>query len=267
MAQGSWPKALAFVLLCGSAAVAGLAQQAPPRDASVQRTGTGNIRGRVFADDTGAGLRNARVQVTSDAGPAAVGFTDSNGRFVVPSLAAVDTASPPPSPATSRRVSAPSGSEGLYGQTPDIHYVPTSEAVAEAMLQAANVTPRDVVYDLGSGDGRIVILAAKKFGARGVGIELDSELIKQSNRNAQKAGVADKVRFVQGDLFKSDLSEATVVALYLSQSTNLRLEPKLKRELKPGARVVSHRFEMPADWKPDKDLSVHGTRVYVWTIR
>src|SRR5262245_10575129 len=152
-------------------------------------------------------------------------------------------------------------------QTPDIHYVPTSDAVVNLMLDTAGVTSKDVVYDLGSGDGRIVIAAAKKYGARGVGVELDADLIKQATRNAQKAGVADKVRFIQGDLFKTDLSEATVVTMYLSQTINQRLEPKLKRELKPGSRVVSHRFPMPPTWKPDKSISAHGTSVLLWTIR
>ena len=152
-------------------------------------------------------------------------------------------------------------------QTPDIHYVPTSDAVVRAMLKLARVTATDVVYDLGSGDGRIVIEAAKTHGARGVGVELDADLIKQSVKNAQKAGVADKVRFVQGDLFKTDLSEATVVTLFLSQTINARLQPKLRRELKPGARVVSHRFEMPRDWTPDQDISVQGSHVLLWTIR
>ena len=152
-------------------------------------------------------------------------------------------------------------------QTPDIHYVPTSDAIVDLMLETAGVTSQDVVYDLGSGDGRIVIEAAKKFGARGVGVEIDPDLIKQANKNAQKAGVADKVRFVQGDLFKTDLSEASVVTMYLSQTINQRLEPKLKRELKPGARVVSHRFEMPPDWKPDRKISARGTQVLLWTIR
>jgi precorrin-6B methylase 2 len=155
----------------------------------------------------------------------------------------------------------------MFAQTPDIHYVPTSDAVVRAMLELARVTAADVVYDLGSGDGRIVIQAAKARGARGVGIELDADLIKQSRKNAQKAGVADKVRFVQGDLFKTDLSDATVVTLFLSQTINARLQPKLLRELKPGARVVSHRFEMPRDWKPDQDITVQGTHVLLWTIR
>src|SRR5579863_4493644 len=152
-------------------------------------------------------------------------------------------------------------------QTPDIHYVPTLDPVVDLMLETAAVTPGDVVYDLGSGDGRIVIAAAKKYGARGVGIELDSDLIKQSIKNARKAGVADKVRFVQADFFKTDLSDATVVTMFLSQSVNLRLEPKLKRELKPGTRIVSHRFEMPKDWPPEKDIAAHSTHVFLWTIQ
>jgi precorrin-6B methylase 2 len=156
---------------------------------------------------------------------------------------------------------------GLRAQTPDIHYVPTPEEIVDAMLQTAAVTSADVVYDLGSGDGRIVIEAAKKYGALGVGIELDQDLVKRATKNAEKAGVADKVRFVRSDFFKVDLSPATVVTLFLSQSTNLRLQPKLLRELKPGARVVSHRFPMPPDWKPDKDVTVHGARVFLWTIR
>src|SRR4029450_4119005 len=152
-------------------------------------------------------------------------------------------------------------------QTPDIHYVPTSDAVVRAMLKLARVTATDVVYALGSGDGRIVIEAAKAHGARGVGVELDANLIKQSLKNAQKAGVADKVRFVQGDLFKTDLSEATVVTLFLSQTINARLQPKLRRELKPGARVVSHGLAMPRDWPPDRDITVQFAHVFLWTVR
>jgi cyclopropane fatty-acyl-phospholipid synthase-like methyltransferase len=150
--------------------------------------------------------------------------------------------------------------------SPDIHYVPTSNGVAEAMLKLANTTASDVVYDLGSGDGRIVIAAAKKFGARGVGIEIDPELIKQAIKNAAKAGVADKVTFRQEDLFKTDLSDATVVTLYLSNSINMRLQSILQRQLKPGARVVSHRFTM-GDWKPEAQQRLEGTTIYLWTIR
>jgi SAM-dependent methyltransferase len=151
-------------------------------------------------------------------------------------------------------------------QTPDIHYVPTSGGVTDAMLKLAHVTSDDVVYDLGSGDGRIVIAAAKKYGARGVGIEIDANLIKEANRNAQKAGVADRVKFVQGDLFKTDLSEATVVTLYLSNSINRRIASILQKQLKPGSRVVSHRFDM-GDWKPEADVRLEGTHVYLWTIK
>ena len=150
--------------------------------------------------------------------------------------------------------------------TPDIHYVPTSAGVADAMLKLARVASTDVVYDLGSGDGRIVIAAAKKYGARGVGVELDGELIKDAIRNAQKAGVSDKVTFIQGDLFKADLSDATVVTLYLSNSINMRLRSLLQQRLRPGSRVVSHRFDM-GDWKPDATVRLEGTTIHLWTIR
>jgi len=148
---------------------------------------------------------------------------------------------------------------------PDIHYVPTSNSVMDAMFKLASVTADDIVYDLGSGDGRIVIAAARKLGARGVGVELDPALVKKANDNARKAGVADKVRFVEGDLFKADLSDATVVMLYLSPTTNLRLAPKLQRELRPGARVVSNRFDM-GDWKPDAEVKAGGRRIFLWRI-
>jgi cyclopropane fatty-acyl-phospholipid synthase-like methyltransferase len=148
-------------------------------------------------------------------------------------------------------------------QTPDIHYVPTSNGVAEAMLKLANVTAADVVYDLGSGDGRIPILAAKKFGARGVGVEIDPDLIKTANKNAQKAGVADRVAFRREDLFKTDLSDATVIAIYLSNSINMRLREKFQH-LKPGTRIVSHRFTF-GDWKPEAERKLEGTSIYLWT--
>jgi SAM-dependent methyltransferase len=149
---------------------------------------------------------------------------------------------------------------------PDIHYVPTSNSVIDAMFKLAAVTADDVVYDLGSGDGRIPIAAARKLGARGVGVELDPALIKKSNENARKAGVSDRVRFIQGDLFQADLSDATVVMLYLSPTTNLRLAPKLQRDLRPGARVVSNRFDM-GDWKPDAETKAGGRKIFLWRIR
>jgi SAM-dependent methyltransferase len=149
---------------------------------------------------------------------------------------------------------------------PDVIYVPTPPDVVEAMLRAADVKPIDVVYDLGCGDGRIVIAAAKQYGAHGVGIDIDPERIKEATANAERAGVTDKVRFLQADLFEADLSDATVVALYLLPSINEKLRPKLMRELKPGTRVVSHAFDM-GDWKPDRQLNVNGRRVLLWTIR
>ncbi|HEY3045674.1 MAG TPA: class I SAM-dependent methyltransferase [Vicinamibacterales bacterium] len=162
-----------------------------------------------------------------------------------------------------------SAAASVFAQTPgaDVHYVPTPDAVVSAMLDLAQVTAADVVYDLGSGDGRIVIEAARRYGARAVGIELDPELNKRAAKNAQKAGVAGRVSFVRSDFFKTDLSEATVVTLFLSPNINARLQPKLRRELKPGARIVSHRFPMPPDWKPERDLAVKGTHVFLWTIR
>lgn len=157
------------------------------------------------------------------------------------------------------------GAQQAKPPTPDIHFVPTPRAIVDAMLKLAQVVPADVVYDLGSGDGRIVITAARTYGARGVGIELDPELIKEATKNARRAGVADKVAFRQADLFKTDLSEASVVTLFLSYSINRRLEAKLRGELKPGSRIVSHRFPI-GDWKPDEDIEVKGTHIYVWRI-
>ena len=153
----------------------------------------------------------------------------------------------------------------VQAPTPDIHYVPTSNGVANAMLKLANVTASDVVYDLGSGDGRIPIAAAKAFGARGVGVELDAGLVKQAIKNAQKARVSDRVTFIQQDLFKTDLSDATVITLYLSTTINMRLREKLQ-QLKPGTRIVSHRFPI-GDWKPDEERHLEGTTIYLWTIQ
>jgi SAM-dependent methyltransferase len=150
---------------------------------------------------------------------------------------------------------------------PDVIYVPTPDAVVEAMLQLAGVTAKDVVYDLGSGDGRIVIAAAKKYGARGVGIEIDPTLIAKATENAKAAGVSNRVQFVAGNLFTADISEATVVTLYLLQSLNERLRPKLVRELKPGTRVVSHVFNMGPEWPAEQTVMVGSSRVFVWTIR
>lgn len=150
-------------------------------------------------------------------------------------------------------------------QEADVPYVPTPQRVVDRMLEMANVTEDDVVYDLGSGDGRIVITAAKTYGARGVGIEIDPERIKEARKNAEEAGVSDLVEFRQGDLFKADISEATVVTLYLLPSVNLRLRPKLFEELEPGTPVVSHDFDMD-EWEPEQTVEMNGDTIYLWTI-
>ena len=147
---------------------------------------------------------------------------------------------------------------------PDVHFVPTPDAVVEAMLEVAKVSGKDVLYDLGSGDGRIPITAAKKYGTRGVGIDIDPERIKEANENLKSSGVADKVRFIEGDLFQQDLSQATVITLYLLPALNLKLRPKLLK-LKPGTRIVSHDFDM-GDWKPEQTLKVGRSTVYFWRV-
>ena len=147
----------------------------------------------------------------------------------------------------------------------DVPYVPTSPELVDAMLKLAGVNKNDVVYDLGCGDGRVVITAAKEKGARGVGVDIDSERITEATENAEKAGVADLVQFRQQDLFKADIHDATVVALYLLPSINLKLRPKLWRDLKPGTRIVSHSFDM-GDWKPEKQIEVGGETLYFWTV-
>lgn len=149
----------------------------------------------------------------------------------------------------------------------DVPFVPTPPEVVKRMLQIADVGKNDIVYDLGCGDGRIVIAAVRDFGAkRGVGVDLDPQRIRESNENARKAGVTDKVQFIEGDLFQADIREATVVTLYLLPSVNLRLRPKLFRELKPGSRVVSHDFDM-GEWKADKQETVENYHtVYFWVI-
>jgi SAM-dependent methyltransferase len=150
-------------------------------------------------------------------------------------------------------------------KTPDIHFVGTPQPVADAMLELARVTPDDVVYDLGSGDGRIVILAAQKYGARGVGIEIDPKLVERSRQVAREGDVADRVTFILGDLFAADISPASVVTLWLSTSVNMRLEAKLRRELRPGTRIVSHQFPI-GTWAPDQTIRAENKDVFLWTI-
>jgi precorrin-6B methylase 2 len=150
-------------------------------------------------------------------------------------------------------------------RAPDVHYEPSPQSVVVEMLKLAGVHKGDVVYDLGCGDGRIVITAAKSFGARGVGIDIDPERIRESQENARGAGVTKSVLFRNEDLFEANISEATVVTLFLWRSVNLKLRPKLWRELKPGTRVVSHHWDMD-DWKPEKQIEVDGHPIYLWII-
>jgi hypothetical protein len=147
----------------------------------------------------------------------------------------------------------------------DVPYVPTPYATVDEMLRMARISSKDLLYDLGSGDGRIVITAAKDHGARGIGIDIDPQRISEANENAEAAGVTDRVRFVQGDLFQTNLSEATAVTLYLLRSVNLRLRPKLLEELRPGTPVVSHDFDM-GEWAPDEEKRVGGDQLYLWII-
>ena len=155
---------------------------------------------------------------------------------------------------------------------PDVPYVPTTDEAVAAMLKLAAVTKNDVLYDLGCGDGRIVIAAAKLYGTRGVGIDINPVRIAEAKENARKAGVENLVRFEENDLFQSDIHEATVVSLFLLTSVNLKLRPKLLRDLKPGTRIVSNTFDM-GDWVPEKEFTLDGPedeflsrKLYLWRI-
>jgi SAM-dependent methyltransferase len=160
-------------------------------------------------------------------------------------------------------------------RTPDVPYVPTTEKAVQEMLKLANVQKSDILYDLGCGDGRIVITAAKLYGTRGVGIDINPERIKEAKANAKREGVENLVRFEENDLFVADIKEASVVTLFLLSAVNLKLRPRLMQELKPGTRVVSNTFDM-GDWKPEKeahvgdsdgdDFSGLSQRLYLWTI-
>jgi tRNA G37 N-methylase Trm5 len=150
-------------------------------------------------------------------------------------------------------------------QAPDVIYVPTPYEVVDAMLKLAGVKKGDVLYDLGSGDGRIPVTAAKKFGIRAVGIDIDPQRIEEAKENAKKNGVAKLVEFRNEDLFKTRFGEATVVTLYLLPDLNVKLRPRLLAELKPGTRVVSHQFDM-GTWKPERRVELNGRTIYLWTI-
>lgn len=147
----------------------------------------------------------------------------------------------------------------------DVPFFETPDSVVEAMLEMAEVHENDVVYDLGSGDGRIVIAAAAARRARGVGIEIDPDLVEQSNHNAREAGVEELVTFVQGDFFESDFSDATVLMLYLQPHVNKKLRPILAEQLSPGTRIVSHRYEF-RDWTPIERIKVEGRSIFLYVI-
>lgn len=165
------------------------------------------------------------------------------------------------------------GGAGLAGsalnvfaqRTPDVIFVPTAYETVIAMLKLAEVTSKDIVYDLGCGDGRFVVTAVQQFGARGVGIDIDPQRIAEARELAKHTKAEDKVRFIQGDLFEADISEATVVTLYLLTRLNIKLRPKLMTELRPGTRIVSHAFDM-GDWAPEKTQQVGGTTIYLWRV-
>lgn len=171
---------------------------------------------------------------------------------------------PQTSPAVQTPQTAPT--DQTQQREPDVVYVPTPQEVVDEMLALAKVTKDDVIYDLGSGDGRIPITAAQKFGTRGVGIDINPERIQEANANAQKAGVTDLVKFLQQDLFTTNFSEATVVTLYLLPDLNVKLRPELFRQLKPGTRIVSHDFDM-GEWKPERVVQTkEGSTIYYWVI-
>ena len=170
---------------------------------------------------------------------------------------------------------AGAGRDVLAQRTPDVIFVPSSFDVVVQMLKLAEVTSKDIVYDLGCGDGRFVVTAARQFGARGVGIDIDPERIQEARELSARTGADDKVRFIQGDLFETDISEATVVTLYLLTRLNLKLRPKLLKELKPGTRIVSHAFDM-GDWKADESVRMDAadkfsgaggdSDIYLWIV-
>jgi ribosomal protein L11 methylase PrmA len=148
---------------------------------------------------------------------------------------------------------------------PDVIYLPTPYAVVDAMLELAKVGKGDVLYDLGSGDGRIPVTAAKRFGIRAVGIDIDPQRIAEANENASRNKVADLVQFRNEDLFLTDIHEASVVTLYLLPDLNVKLRKRLLAELKPGTRIVSHQFDM-GNWQPERKLELHGRTIYLWTV-
>ena len=162
-------------------------------------------------------------------------------------------------------VAFPALSQGNGPRTPDVIFVPTPQEVVEDMLRLADVRKGDILYDLGSGDGRIAVTAAKKYGVRATGIDIDPERVREANENAKKSGVEKLVTFRNEDLFKANFRDASVITLYLLPELNVKLRPRLWAELKPSTRIVSHQFDM-GDWPPEKKLESNGRVVYFWTI-
>jgi len=168
-------------------------------------------------------------------------------------------------PATGLLAVAPAQARDEHAPPLDVPFVPTPMAVVDAMLDLARVTRTDTLYDLGCGDGRIVVRAATRFGCRGVGVDLDPERVREANENARKAGVTQLTLFEVGDVFEFDFSAASVVTMYLLPSVNLKLRPRLLAELKPGTRIVSHDFDM-GDWTPEVSREVKNSRIFLWTV-
>lgn len=167
-------------------------------------------------------------------------------------------------PATSL-LAAPAMARDEHAPPLDVPFVPTPMAVVDAMLDLAQVTRSDTLYDLGCGDGRIVVRAATRFGCRGVGVDLDPQRVREAKENARTAGVEKLTRFEVGDVFEFDFSAASVVTMYLLPSVNLKLRPRLLKELKPGTRIVSHDFDM-GDWAPEVAREVKNSRIFLWTV-
>lgn len=205
-------------------------------------------------------LQKMLLGLVASAGVASLGVAGSTLSVLKAEAQAPTTTQ---SPTTQSPTTAPTPSPEEYKSS--IPYVPTPQPVVDAMLKLANVGKNDTIYDLGSGDGRIPITAAQRYGARGIGIEIDPELVQEANQNAKTAGVSDLVQFRNSDLFQTDMSEATVVTLYLLTENNLKLRPKLLQELKPGTRIVSHNYDM-GDWKPERVEQVDGRTIYLWTV-
>ena len=204
-----------------------------------------------------AGCSDRRAEAAAPAGAATAVASTAPAGDIVPALGSMD-APPAAAAAATETATRPS-------REPDVIYVPTPQPVVDAMLELAEVKKGDVLYDLGSGDGRIPITAAKRFGVRATGIDINPVRIREANENARQAGVTNLVTFKEADLFQEDFSDASVVTLYLLDSLNEKLRPRLLAELKPGTRIVSHAFRM-GDWEPEQTVEVGNSTIYRWTV-